>query len=87
MKTVQVNVKEVWDHSIEIEVPDNATRDEIVDAAQRVISGEESAITDTTEYNRTMDSDMWTVRDGDREYRLMDCKQIPFFWRSMWLRN
>ena len=65
MKKVQVDVKEIWDHTITVEVPDDATRQEIIAAAEEIM---ETSGDGETEYNRTMDSDMWTVRDGDHYY-------------------
>jgi hypothetical protein len=55
---VSVTVKEVWDHIIEVEVPDNATKEQILEAANVFISkGDEGR----QEYSYTLEPDMWTV--------------------------
>lgn len=55
-----VDVKEVWDHSVTVHLPADATRQQIVDAANEAI--EESGDGDT-EYSHTLDPDQWTIRD------------------------
>ena len=67
MKTERftVDVKEVWCHTIEIEVPAGSSREDILAAAQRRLSdGEEG----TTEYDSTLPPATWNVRDNQGKY-------------------
>lgn len=60
MAKFTVDIKEVWSHTIEVELPANATKEQILEAAQkRLAEGDEGE----TEYSHTLDSDQWTVWD------------------------
>ena len=59
-KRFTVEVKEVWCHAVEVELPANATRQQIIDAAnEKIAEGDEG----NTEYDYTLDPDKWNVRD------------------------
>jgi hypothetical protein len=61
-----VGVKEVWEHTLTVELPANATKEQILEAANQLIAeGDEG----TTEYSHTLDTDQWTVRDKDGNYK------------------
>jgi hypothetical protein len=64
MKTAFVDVKEVWSHTVRVEVPDDATKEDILEAANQVVEFEANDPT-ITEYDWTLDPNMWTVRVGD----------------------
>lgn len=59
MKTYHVDIKEIWDAVVTVSVSDDATREEIIEAAQEKFEREGAAHTD---YNRTMDTCFWTIR-------------------------
>ena len=64
-KRFTVDVKEVWCHSVEVKLPADATRDEIVEAAQaKLEEGDE----DKTECDYTLAPDKWNVRDEGGKY-------------------
>ena len=57
-----VEVKEVWSVAVTIEVPDNATKDEMLaTATEKFEEGEHGE----SEYGHTLDRDAWTVREAD----------------------
>lgn len=60
-----VDIKEIWSATVTVEVPENATRDEMLEAATTAF--EENG-TDTSEYDRTMERDHWTVRKENGDY-------------------
>lgn len=65
MPKFAVDIKEVWTHTIEVKLPDGATKEEIVEAAnQKLAEGEEG----TTEYSHTLDPDTWGVRNEAGNY-------------------
>ena len=60
-----IDVKEVWCHTVEVELPANATRQQIVEAVQgKLADGEEG----TTEYDNTLAPEQWNVRDDEGRY-------------------
>ncbi|MGA2030997.1 MAG: hypothetical protein ABSG68_01970 [Thermoguttaceae bacterium] len=60
-KRFTVEVKELWCHAVEVKLPANATRQQIIDAAnEKIATGDDG---DNTEYDYTLDSDKWNVRD------------------------
>ena len=64
-KKFTVDVKEVWCHTIEVELPTDASKEQILAAANKKIAeGDEGH----TEYDYTLDPDKWNVRDGDGNY-------------------
>jgi hypothetical protein len=59
---VTVEVKEVWNHVVEVEIKGEFTREKAIEAANELIAaGDEGA----TEYNYTLDPDQWNVIDED----------------------
>ena len=60
-----VEVKEVWTLAVEVELPATATKEQILDAANDKI---EEGDTGESEYDYTLDSDEWTVRDEDGKH-------------------
>lgn len=64
-KKFTVDVKEVWCHVVNVELPANATKAQILDAAtEKIDAGDEGK----TEYDYTLNPDKWTVRDADGNY-------------------
>ena len=62
MRSITVEVKEVWSVAVTIEVPDNATKDEMLTvAAERFEEGEHGE----SEYSHTLGRDTWTVREAE----------------------
>ena len=60
MAKFTVDINEVWCHTIEVELPANAAKEQIIEAAnQKLAEGDEGS----TEYSHTLDADTWTVRD------------------------
>jgi hypothetical protein len=60
MPKFSVDVKEVWCHTVEVELPAGATKEQILNAANdKIAEGDEGE----TEYSHTLDPDTWTVRD------------------------
>ena len=65
MAKFTVDVKEVWCHIVEVEVPANATKEEILAAAnEQIAEGDEG----NTEYSHTLDPENWNVRDEQGKY-------------------
>ncbi len=64
-KTFTVEVKEVWCHTVNVELPANATKDQILEAANKKIEAGDDG---STEYDYTLDPENWTVRDADGNY-------------------
>lgn len=60
MKTVAVQIPEVHIVQIEVKVPDNATRDEIIGMANKKFNDEGF---DDSEYSHTLEEDEWIVSD------------------------
>jgi hypothetical protein len=59
MAKFSVDVKEVWCHTVEVELPAHATREEIVAAVnEKVAEGHEEEM----EYSHTLDPDTWAIR-------------------------
>ena len=57
---IAVEIPEVHKTLVEIEVPDGATKEEILKAAQ---SKFEAGGSNDLEYSHTLDDDEWTIRD------------------------
>ena len=64
-KKFTVDVKEVWCHVVNVELPANATKDQILEAANKKIEAGDDG---STEYDYTLDPENWTVRDADGNY-------------------
>lgn len=62
MKKFIVELKEVHSVPVEVECPDGATKEEILEAAARHF--DEYGF-DEIEYSHTLDRDTWTVRDAE----------------------
>jgi hypothetical protein len=60
-----VEVKEVWTLAVEVEVPANATKEQILDAANDKI---EEGDNGESQYDYTLDPDEWTVRDEEGKH-------------------
>lgn len=59
-KKYTVEVKELWCHTIEVELPAGSTWQQIIDAARKkVAEGDEGS----TEYSHTFVPETWNVRD------------------------
>jgi len=66
MVDFSVGVKEVWEHILTVKLPANATKEQILEAANQLIAeGDEG----TTEYSHTLDPNQWTVRDEKGNYK------------------
>ncbi len=64
-KKFTVDVKEVWCHVVNVELPADATKDQILEAANKKIeAGDDGSI----EYDYTLAPENWTVRDADCDY-------------------
>ena len=62
MRRITVEIKEVWSVAVTIEASDNATKDEMLDAAaEKFEEGEHGE----SEYSHTLGRDVWTVRDAE----------------------
>lgn len=65
MANYTVDIKEVWCHTVEVDLPANATKQQILDAAnEKIAEGDEGS----TEYDYTLDPEKWNVRDGQGNY-------------------
>ena len=65
MAKFTVDVKEVWCHAVEVDLPANATKDEILAAAnEKIEEGDDG----NTEYSHTLDPDTWTICDSQGKY-------------------
>ncbi len=65
MAKFTVDVKEVWCHTVEVDLPTNATKEEILAAvSEKIAEGDDG----NTEYDYTLDPENWTVRDSDGKY-------------------
>ena len=62
MRKVVVELKEVHSVPVEVECPDSATKDEILELAAKHFDESGS---DTIEYSHTLGRDAWTVRDAE----------------------
>jgi PhoPQ-activated pathogenicity-related protein len=60
MPKFTVDVKEVWCHTVEVELPESATRQQIIDAVNDKIEEDDEG---NMEYSHTLDPDQWTIRD------------------------
>jgi hypothetical protein len=65
MPKFTVDIKEVWSHTVEVELPAGATKEQILAAAQSKI---EEGDDGNTEYSHTLDNDEWTVRNEAGNY-------------------
>ena len=54
-----VGVKEVWERTLAVKLPANATKEQIFDAAFDLLDEGDGA----TEYSHTLKPDQWTVHD------------------------
>ena len=54
-----VEVKEVWSYAVEVELPDDATKQQVLEAANQQLEEEDHG--ENMEYDRTLDPDSWTV--------------------------
>ena len=59
MAKFTVDVKEVWCHTVEVELPSKATKEEILAAANKQIEESDDG---ETEYSHTLEPDTWTIR-------------------------
>ncbi len=65
MAKFSVDVKEVWCHAVEVDLPTDATKEQILAAAnEKIEEGDDG----NTEYSHTLDPDTWTVRDSHGKY-------------------
>jgi hypothetical protein len=55
---IKVGIKEVWEHTVEVEVPDGATDSEIFDAANDFIADSDEG---EDEYDYTLDENKWVI--------------------------
>ena len=62
MQRFIVELKEVHSVPVEVECPDGATKDEILELAAKKFEENGS---DTIEYSHTLGRDAWTVRDAE----------------------
>ena len=60
-----VDVMEVWTRCITVELPKNATVEQIREQANLRIQESDEGV---TEYSRTRDPETWTVRDSSGRY-------------------
>ena len=60
-----VDVKEVWTRCITVDLPKNATVEQIREQANMQIQESDEG---ETEYSRTLDPETWTVRDSNGRY-------------------
>lgn len=58
----EVTIKEIHDVTAIVELPETATKDEILDAAEKAYEASENM---PTEYNRPMPKDAWTVLNAE----------------------
>jgi hypothetical protein len=59
---VTVDVKEVWNNTVEVEIDGEVTREKAIDAVNNLIAKGDEGI---TEYNYTLDADEWNVVDEE----------------------
>ena len=65
MAKFTVDVKEVWCHTVEVELPSNATKEQILAAAnEKAEEGDDGH----TEYSHTLDPETWTIRDSQSKH-------------------
>ena|GEM_PF-2429499 len=62
MRQITVEVKEVWSVAVMIEASDNATKDEMLEAAAKKFEEGEHG---ESEYSHTLGRDVWTVREAE----------------------
>ncbi len=62
MRRFVIEIKEVHSVPVEIECPDGATKDEILELAAKHFEEHGS---DAIEYSHTLGKEMWTVRDAE----------------------
>ena len=62
MRKVVVEIREVYAVSVEVECPDGATKDEILELAAKHFEENGS---DAIEYSHTLGREVWTVRDAE----------------------
>ena len=61
MAKFTVDVKEVWCHTVEVDLPANATKEQILAAANdKIEEGDDG----DTECSHTLDPETWTVRNS-----------------------
>ena len=65
MAKFTVDVKEVWCHTVEVELPTDAIKEQIVAAANEKIEESDEG---ETEYSHTLDPDTWTIRNSQGKY-------------------
>lgn len=56
-----VEVKEVWSYPVEVELPADATKEQVLEAANQQLEEEDHG--ENMEYDRTLNPDTWTVRN------------------------
>jgi hypothetical protein len=61
MAKYEVTIKEIHDVTATVELPKDATKEEILEAAEQLHEAASDPL--PTEYNRLMDKEMWTVLD------------------------
>jgi hypothetical protein len=65
MAKFTVDVKEVWCHTVEVDLPADVTKEQILAAANdKIEEGDDG----NTEYSHTLDTNTWTVRDSHDKY-------------------
>ena len=62
MRKVVVELKEVHSVPVEVECPDGATKEEMLELAAKRFEENGS---DTIEYSHTLGREVWTVRDAE----------------------
>ena len=65
MAKFTVDVKEVWCHTVEVDLATDATKEQILAAANKKI---EEGDDDHTEYSHTLDPETWTIRGSQGKY-------------------
>jgi hypothetical protein len=66
MAKFSVDVKEVWEYTIEVELPADATKEQILAAANRKIGDGDQG--NDMEYSHTLAPEQWSVRDEKGNY-------------------
>lgn len=65
MAKFTVDVKEVWCHTVEVELATDATKEQILAAVnEKIAEGDEGE----TEYSHTLEPETWTVRNSQGKY-------------------
>jgi hypothetical protein len=60
MAKFTVDVKEVWCHTVEVDLSTDATKEQILAAVnEKIEEGDDG----NTEYSHTLDPDTWTIRE------------------------